>query len=430
METLKSREPRPFPFSETDRDAIRAQLERMVSDPLFRNSRRFPAFLRYVVEHTLNGSPEALKERTLGIEVFGRQPNYDTNADPVVRVTAGEIRKRIAQYYHDDIHQTEVQIDLPPGSYVPAFHIPEMFSPAASPVSNAVAPPEPPPAPATAGNRSVASRRLAYLAVAVACAAILTAAVWLKPWLPNTALDQFWAPVFESPDGVLLCIGQRSFMALSQEPQQRPNEDVTHIAQTRKDHPTAPITLGELYYTGSQNVALHDAETLGRVAGLLHSRSKPYRMLSENSANFADLRQGPVVLVGAFDNGWTLRLTVPMRFSFEREGTHLRIRDRQNPAAKGFSIDTDMPYMNLTEDYAIISRVWEPTTERTIVVAGGIMGYGTVAAGEFLTEPAYLAAAVKLAPAHWERKNMQFLIATKVINGISGPPRLVDQYFW
>src|SRR5664279_5937587 len=100
METLKSREPRPFPVGEADRLAVQAQLDRMVADPLFKNSRRFPVFLRYVVEHTLDGCPEALKERTLGIEVFGRPPNYDTNADPVVRATAGEIRKRIAQYYH------------------------------------------------------------------------------------------------------------------------------------------------------------------------------------------------------------------------------------------------------------------------------------------------------------------------------------------
>jgi hypothetical protein len=401
----------------------------MLADPLFKNSRRFPAFLRYVVEHTLDGDPEELKERTLGVEVFGRQPNYDTNADPIVRATAGEIRKRIAQYYHGQEHHAEIQIDLSPGSYVPEFHLPEAHASPPDPGTNSILL-GPLPDAAIPGHLPVWRRKLVYTASISVVAVILALSLWLKPWLPQTALDRFWAPLLESPNRVLLCVGQRSFMALSQEPRQPVNEDIPHIAEARKGNAEKPVTLGELYYTGSQNVALHDAQTLGTLAGLLQSKGKSFQILGENVANFADLRQGPVVLVGAFDNGWTLRLTVPMRFSFGRKGTKLSVVDRQNPARNEFTVDTDIPFMNLTDDYAIISRVFEPTTARVIVVAGGLMGYGTIAAGEFLTDPAYLAAAVKQAPPHWERKNMQFLIATKVINGISGPPRLMEEYFW
>src|SRR5262245_4692029 len=81
------------------REEILAQLERLLANPLFRNSKRYPTLLRYVVERTLDGHPGELKERTLGVEVFGREPDYDTNLDPVVRITAAEIRKRLAQYY-------------------------------------------------------------------------------------------------------------------------------------------------------------------------------------------------------------------------------------------------------------------------------------------------------------------------------------------
>src|SRR5882762_382988 len=96
---------------ETERRKLRDQLERIVTSSHFRNSRRYPAFLRFVVEHTLDGNIEHLKERTLGIEVFGRQNDYDTNADPIVRVTAGEVRKRIAQYYQDPDREHEVRIN-------------------------------------------------------------------------------------------------------------------------------------------------------------------------------------------------------------------------------------------------------------------------------------------------------------------------------
>ena len=84
----------------------------------------------------------------------------------------------------------------------------------------------------------------------------------------------------------------------------------------------------------------------------------------------------------------------------------------------------------LTEDYALISRLLDPTTDRMVVVAAGLRGYGTTAAGEFLTTPEYLGLITKGAPENWERKNLQVIIATKVINGNSGPPRVVATYFW
>src|SRR4051812_37473883 len=105
-----------------EREAIQEQLERMLASPLFRNSKRYPCFLRFVVEHSLTGDREHLKERTLGVRVFGREPDYDTNDDPVVRLTAGEVRKRIAQYYHEPSHESELRIDLPSGSYIAEFH--------------------------------------------------------------------------------------------------------------------------------------------------------------------------------------------------------------------------------------------------------------------------------------------------------------------
>src|SRR5260370_40871559 len=62
-----------------------------------------------------------MKERTVGVDGFARPSHYDTNEDPIVRVTAGEIRKRIAQYYQEPGHGEELRIDLPLGSYVPHF---------------------------------------------------------------------------------------------------------------------------------------------------------------------------------------------------------------------------------------------------------------------------------------------------------------------
>src|SRR5215469_18593332 len=101
--------------------AVLEQLNRMLKSRHFRNSRRYPAFLGHIVRRTLEGDLDSLKERILGIEVFKRESDYDTGADPVVRITAGEVRKRIALYYHDEGTEQELRIELPPGSYVPVF---------------------------------------------------------------------------------------------------------------------------------------------------------------------------------------------------------------------------------------------------------------------------------------------------------------------
>src|SRR3977135_1103528 len=110
-----------LPKTEAERSAIHEQLERILASPLFKNSKRYPNLLRYVVERTLDGHNRELKERTLGVEVFAREPEYDTNLDPVVRTTAAEIRKRLAQYYQDPSHEGQLRIDLPLGSYAPEF---------------------------------------------------------------------------------------------------------------------------------------------------------------------------------------------------------------------------------------------------------------------------------------------------------------------
>src|SRR5580698_10172287 len=113
--------PQWLPTSEEERELVRKELAASASSYHFRGSKRYPAMLKYVVSAAIDGRTSDLKERTLGVEVFGRDPGYDTSADPVVRISAAEVRKRIAQYYHEHGHAARVQIELPLGSYAPEF---------------------------------------------------------------------------------------------------------------------------------------------------------------------------------------------------------------------------------------------------------------------------------------------------------------------
>lgn len=410
---------------ETERPAIQAQLERILAHPLFKNSKRYPNLLRYVVERTLDGHPGELKERNLGVEVFSRDPNYDTNLDPVVRTTAAEIRKRLAQYYHDPAHEGELRIDLPIGSYAARFQLAaeKTVAPVLTMPSPAVLEPAPvpliaPPVLVPATARPARSYRWLYRGIALAVVAAIAIAGW-RIAAPRPALDRLWAPVLESASPVLVCVGQRAFVA---KPHSAPESD-NQVAGPQ-------TTLFQLYYLGSQNVALPDVITLGRLTGLLQARGKAYHVRGEGSTTFDDVRDGPLVLIGAFNNDWSLRLTGKRRFSFERDGDIFWIKDSRNPGDKSHAVNYALPYLQLTEDFALISRVLDPVTERTVVLAGGLTGYGTMAAGEFLSNPAYMETIVGHAPRNWGRKNVQILISTSVIDGKSGPPRALLAHFW
>lgn len=213
-----------------DPAAVRRQLERLLAHPLFSNSKRYPALLAHTVEQTLQGNASELKERSIGIEVFNRSPTYDANADPVVRITAGEVRKRLVQYYYDSSHDGELVIELPIGSYVPIFHSP---APVAEPELPAlVAAPEAPPVvlPITplSSSLSVFSRRRMILLGALTVAACVIGLIGglavgligggsatgstglglLHDLQPPTDLDRFWAPMTAGSDTATYCLGE------------------------------------------------------------------------------------------------------------------------------------------------------------------------------------------------------------------------------
>src|SRR5579862_3505372 len=107
---------------EIDPLIVRKAMEEILHSAPFRTSKQCQDMLRYVVEHSLRHEQESLRERVIGTEVFGRSYDYDTSEDPVVRVRAADIRKRLAQYYQSAAHNgTPVRIEIPSGSYRALF---------------------------------------------------------------------------------------------------------------------------------------------------------------------------------------------------------------------------------------------------------------------------------------------------------------------
>jgi hypothetical protein len=390
------------------REEIRAQLARLLASPLFQHSKHYPGLLRYVVHETLEGRGGYLKERALGAEVFGRDPNYDTNADPVVRTSASEVRKRIAQYYHEPGRESEIRIELTSGTYTPEFRYAAVGPrPLAAEAPVAGARP-------LAWLREIARRQWVRVGVAAAAAALLSAG--FAGWHATpSAVEHFWNPVWESADPVMMALG-------------RPPAGATRLAEIAGGAEPAFRDVAR-----TDVLPLSDALTMARLNGITREYAK--RNLDIRRADvftLTDLRRGPVILVGAFNNPWTMRLNKDLRFTFEWDAETRTgiIRDRHNPSNRSWALNPGMPDSKISRDYAVVSRFLNPLTEKIEVTVAGIGHRGTIAAGEFVTQPRYLEMLASRAPRNWERTNLQVVLATDLVNDNTGPPRILATYFW
>lgn len=400
-------------LGEEEKSAIREQLERLLGNPHFSHSRRFPSFLRFVVETTLSGQEDALKERTIGVEIFGRAAHYDTASDPIVRVTAAEIRKRIAQYYQEPGHERELRISLPPGSYIPQFQAPPIARDEAMPPAN-------PGLPAAADPvepvQRVHSRFWKVLAVALVTLAVVAGGVsWVWQERQRSPFDFFWGPVLHATDPVLFCIAdQKQYANIAL----RDADDLNKLT-ILPDNLTA--------------VVIDDLSPIVHVAGLLQSKGIQYALRGESATNLMDLRNGPTIFVGAFDNAWTLRLTHSLRYHFANnpEMTELGVVDGSAPQTRRWMINRPQQLAtNNYRDYAIIARFTDSITGEVAVVIAGVARGGTIAAGEFLTDPENLRQLMRAARKAGGKQNLEVVLSTQIIGGEPGTPTMEATYFW
>lgn len=394
------------------RGAVRDQLERMLASPYFSHSKRFPNFLRFVVDHTLSGTADNIKERTLGIEIFGRDADYDTASDPIVRVTAAEIRKRTAQYYQDSKHNEELRITLPSGSYVPQFQWPAagVAQPSQVADSGGLQVAERADTPKRRSHHRLVVAGTAGLSIAVLIGVL---AVWQQ--MRRGAFEAFWGPVLNSREPVLLCIAdQLQYSVIALRDAAAPERQIE-----LKDNLTA--------------VVIDDLSATVKVAGILQSHVKQYSLKGEGATNLEDLRHGPTVFVGAFDNAWTLRLTNQLRYHFANDAnmSHLWIVDSTAPNQPRWLIDRSVQMAtNNYRDYAIVARFTDANTGNLAVILAGVGRGGTRVAGEFLTDPTDLAELQRLAKVAGDKKNMELVLSTQIIDGEPGSPKIEATYFW
>jgi hypothetical protein len=417
------------------REAVLQELDRILASTFFRSAARSKQFLEYVVQHQLQGHPELLKERTIGTEVFLRPVGYATGDDPVVRVQAGEVRRRLEQYYQAHPNGSPVRIELPVGSYSPAFHWASAETPAETHTlaSQHSEPDE--------AETHIKPRRYKPWIVAALCALLLLGVGFALFTLQRsvqkkTVMEQFWAPVFSTQQPVLICLAKPVVYMPTQELYQR--YALTHPGtfQNEVERSNQPLPLNEddkiswsdLYIPSDYAVALGDAYAAVSLSALLGKIGKPSQVRIGTNYSFEDLRNSPAVVVGAFNNKWTMQLTSNLHFAFIEDHADFMIRE-ETPGGRVWRTRAGS-HGETIEDFALVSRLLNSKTGQFTISVAGISSTGTQAASEFISNPAYLEEGLRNAPAGWQTKNLEVVLETTVTDSVSGPPHAVAVHVW
>ena len=427
-----------MPVRDPSVSEVRSELRSVLASRGFRQSRSLAKLLRYICSRALVDDAGAITEYTIAVDVFGKAPDFKESKDASVRVEVHRLRKRLAEYYEAEGAEHQVQIVIPTGQYVPHFIAtrsgmsedeprPEEVPVAAEEtedapvIAEALSAPVPVPdfeRPAIVLARNgrrwtgfIQPLRYRILAAVLAVTAVVSAVLYFGR---SDSLDSFWHPVFLSNSPILLCVGNL-------EGGQRPEPEI---------NPSSGITVRDFHHLASEMMLVQDATTLSRFAGLLQEKGKRFRVVTQSEATFSDLQSTPAVLIGLANNDWTERLVGKLRFRLERRlPAKLILRDRDNPSRE-WATDYTAPYLSLTRDYAVVVRVLDPKTEQMVVTAAGLSSLGTLAAGEFLTNPQEFQKIEAIAPKKWQKMNFELVLSTDVIRGKSGHPAIVAAHFW
>ncbi len=380
--------------SSADREKIWVHLEALLESEAFSTSRRCRDFLRYIVQETLEGRGAAIKERTIAMDVFGKGADFDSQSESIVRVKANDVRKRLAQAYGSGV-AGDIRIALPVGVYHPEFRV----------------------AACEAGPAAVVvERRRRWLWLVAAGAVLLAATAGFVRWTsPAQPLDSLWDPFVAPGRAVLMSLPAPAVLEVH-----RPENWLP-----LREHDVIPTS------------ELHEAETFtgvgaaygaARFAEQLASRGKAFYLKFGQDVTFADLRQGPAILLGARTSQWTVDITQSLRFRFDGSGLISRIVDTSTANRRWEPIPVGASHPN-AESFSLVTRLLASESGHPLLMASGLSAHDTQAAVEFLTNASCFEQFTRQAP-DWPKKNFQVVLRAFVHGHSPGSPAVVAWHVW
>lgn len=392
---------------------VLAELEKILNSPHFRNSGQSQRLLRHLVERSLEGRFDELKERVTGVELFGRETGFDTNEDPIVRVRATEVRKRLARYYEGLVEAPPVRLELPAGAYRVEFRMAEKGS---------------------SGAGGMTGRRWRSFPVRRVGAGLLAVAAMGGAFLfghrhPRIE-DEFRAPVTGAKGKVIVCTGHPAVHRFTKDFLLRRGGADFLGKQTSgiELRPDEVISGKDVVAIPDQYIGLGSAHAVARIVSFLAKKGKETDIRFGDDLSFTDLRQAPAVLV-SFANRWVFDISrnLPLAPELGPDGKS-RIVHRQT--GQRWELPKLQDNGRTDEDYILVTRNLASESGQGVLVVAGLTQYGSQAAGEVVTNPALLDAALANAKPGWQRRNLQMLFHVRVVNHTPAPPKLIAVYEW
>ena len=389
-----------------------AALDAALRSETFSKSEQLRQFLRYICEREMAGEGDRLSEYVIGVEVFGRPEGYSLVENSSVRKRAYELRQKLERLYERELIDAEVRIEIPKGSYVPRF---------VGHYSRVDAVDE-----RDTGRRSSGGRL--WVAGLVVAAAAATG--WWALASRGDVLTAFWAPALEHPSEVRICAGQSVLYRFTTKFQQQAGTRgfLQVLTEPLKIDPEQTIRGKDLVPVPNQYVGLGSAEAVATVHGWFSGQGKASTIFFGGTLSFVELRKGPAVIIGAFNNKWMMDLTKDLRYFFDTTEMAPVLRDRQS--GRVWRLEKLAENGETNEDYVLVSRLVRSPSGQFVVAAAGLTQYGTRTVGEVLTERAALEKAMQKVGPGWEKQNLQMLLHVQVIRGIAGPPDVVAVHQW
>jgi len=400
-------------------DEVARALSRILASKYFINAPKKQKFLRLVCDFYLNGRAADLNEYLIGREVFDRDDSYNPSVDPIVRVGAHDVRKKLDLYYQTEGVQDEIRLDIPVGGYGPCFsrYVSSVSAPELdgtppeihrAPVSPLVEPPaiEVPSEPQVVRVEPLESRRLLMLAGALGLLSmvLLGWVVYLRQQTDGArtvnSLGEVWAPFFSQDEPPLIVLSNPPVYRFSNvidppavidrslELNDQQAAIVTTALKDRfvmKQNRIPRLVLSFDSYTG-----IGEAIGLGRLTDLFRSAGRAVSVKQSRTVSAEDLRDHNVIMLGStWANEWSGKLAVTQDFVHTGSAT-IENRSPRATEEKEYKPSFDSTSGQLSVDYALITIKPSISENGEVMVLAGIHSQGTQAAVEYVTGRSYL----------------------------------------
>ncbi len=439
--------------SKEDVAVLRQHLQEIIEGKSFRGSHRSGQFLVYVVEQAIAGHFDALKERVIGIELFGRSPSYDTGEDAVVRVTASDVRKRLLQHYGENGVATRFRISLPSGSYVPEIvrihsngeaplttGVPHpiartmqetvaagpanLESPSSQPAHSAISEPSGSP------GRRLMGAAIVLLIVEVVFGGLL----WYRaPQVRSKAVTLLpWSVFFSSSHSTHLITSDPNIVSVQEitgsEISVSDYANRKYIPDSNKLTPEE-LRVCHIVLWGDNSAAAVDPPIAVRIAELAQSASRIIDARAARSIQLSDLKNDDnfIFLGSPRSDPWSslFRDQLDFRFEFDEASRQEIIRNvHPHPNEQSTYIPTAAGWAT-GRSYAIVAFVQNPDQNGQVLLLGGANGEGTEAAGSLVTDLPRLSTALDKCGIHRGGPLQHFEILLE-LNTMAGSPNEVN----